>query len=403
MKIKNLLAVCVTAFALLSCSDSDNNQDLLPSEGGLAAITVKIKGTADTRALSGEEAGSANENDINLLEFFVFNADGSYQKYFKPAALASDNQYTFLVNAGNLTILTAVNQNLGEPSPAPASLADFKRNSLYKGLSLDGSNSRADISAATGFSMAAEGVVNVVEGETNTLNLSVRRLLSKVESPKTDPSVQITVPEADLLKILGLDESGTVPVDLKWTFDSYMVINGINQSQAFEYQNLTDWKRFATASNFKTTFSTDGKTVETVYSAKNDDAGETTNGFLPAAYSKPVYVYENVPTAIQGGDGLAATVFDKDEVVAFIIQGTFSGTGVDNVTRYWRVNLLKDDIWKIYRNSIYRITMKNVKTIGWSTPKEAEEEGPVVDPTESSISINIEVAKWDVRTQEVDL
>lgn len=403
MKIKNLLAVCVTAFALLSCSDSDNNQDLLPSEGGLAAITVKIKGTADTRALSGEEAGSANENDINLLEFFVFNADGSYQKYFKPAALASDNQYTFLVNAGNLTILTAVNQSLGEPSPAPASLADFKRNSLYKGLSLDGSNSRADISAATGFSMAAEGVVNVVEGETNTLNLSVRRLLSKIESPKTDPSVQITVPEADLLKILGLDESGTVPVDLKWTFDSYMVINGINQSQAFEYQNLTDWKRFATASNFKTTFSTDGKTVETVYSAKNDDAGETTNGFLPAAYSKPVYVYENVPTAIQGGDGLAATVFDKDEVVAFIIQGTFSGTGVDNVTRYWRVNLLKDDIWKIYRNSIYRITMKNVKTVGWSTPKEAEEEGPVVDPTESSISINIEVAKWDVRTQEVDL
>jgi hypothetical protein len=403
MKIKNLLAVCVTAFALLSCSDSDNNQDLLPSEGGLAAITVKIKGTADTRALSGEEAGSANENDINLLEFFVFNADGSYQKYFKPAALASDNQYTFLVNAGNLTILTAVNQSLGEPSPVPASLADFKRNSLYKDLSLDGSNSRADISAATGFSMAAEGVVNVVEGETNTLNLSVRRLLSKIESPKTDPSVQITVPEADLLKILGLDESGTVPVDLKWTFDSYMVINGINQSQAFEYKNLTDWKRFATTSNFKTTFSTDGKIVETVYSAKNDDAGETTNGFLPAAYSKPVYVYENVPTTIQGGDGLTATVFDKDEVVAFIIQGTFSGTGVDNVTRYWRVNLLKDDIWKIYRNSIYRITMKNVKTVGWSTPKEAEEEGPVVDPTESSISINIEVAKWDVRTQEVDL
>ena len=403
MKIKNLLAVCVTAFALLSCSDSDNNQYSLPSEGGLAAITVKIKGTADTRALSGEEAGSANENDINLLEFFVFNADGSYQKYFKPTALASGNQYTFLVNAGNLTILAAVNQNLGEPSSAPASLADFKRNSLYKDLSLDGSNSRTDISASTGFSMAAEGMVNVVEGETNTLNLSVRRLLSKIESPKTDPSLQITVPKTDLLEILGLDESGAVPIDLKWTFDSYMVINGINQSQAFEYKDLTDWKRFATASNFKTTFSTDGKTVETVYSVKADDTGETTNGFLPATYAKPVYVYENVPTTIQGGDGLTATVFDKDEVVAFIIQGTFSGTGVSDVTRYWRVNLLKDDSWKIYRNSIYRVTMKNIRTAGWSTPKEAEEEGPVIDPAESSISINIEVAKWDVRTQDVDL
>lgn len=106
---------------------------------------------------------------------------------------------------------------------------------------------------------------------------------------------------------------------------------------------------------------------------------------------------------MQGGNGSAATVFDKDEVVAFIVRGTFSGTGESGVTRYWRVNLLKDDAWKIYRNSIYRITMKDIKTVGWSTPKEAEEEGPVVSPTESSISINIEVAQWDVRTQDVDL
>ena len=47
--------------------------------------------------------------------------------------------------------------------------------------------------------------------------------------------------------------------------------------------------------------------------------------------------------------------------------------------------------------------MKDIKTVGWATPKDAEEEGPVVSPEESSISINIEVAKWDVRTQNVDL
>ena len=107
---------------------------------------------------------------------------------------------------------------------------------------------------------------------------------------------------------------------------------------------------------------------------------------------------------LQGSNGQAATVFDKDEVVAFIIKGTFSGTGVSDVTRYWRVNLLKDDAWKIFRNSIYRITMQDITTVGWGTPKEAEEEeGPVIDPSESSITIDIEVAKWDVRTQDVDL
>ena len=403
MRIKNLWAVAITVCTLLSCSDSDNSMNEPIVQGKKAAITVKIKGSTVTRAQTGEEAGSADENAIKSLEFFFFNSDGSYQKYFKPEVLATNNQYTFLVDAGNLTVLTAVNQNLGEPSPAPASLTDFKKNSLYKELLLDGSNSRADISTSTGFAMAAEGTINVVEGETNTLNLSVRRLLSKIESPKVDPSNQITAPKDDLLKILGLGENGTVPSDLKWTFDGYMVINGINQSRAFEYKELEDWTRFATATNFKTTFSMDGETVESVYSVKKDDADETTNGFLPAIYDKPVYVYENVPTTLQGGNGSVATVFDKDEVVAFIVRGTFSGTGVSGVTRYWRVNLLKDDAWKIYRNSIYRITMKDIKTVGWSTPKEAEEEGPVVSPTESSISINIEVAQWDVRTQDVDL
>lgn len=71
---------------------------------------------------------------------------------------------------------------------------------------MNGSNSRADIDASTGFAMAAEGSVNVIESETNILNLSVRRLLSKIENPKVDPNNQITAPKSDLLKVLGLEE-----------------------------------------------------------------------------------------------------------------------------------------------------------------------------------------------------
>lgn len=127
MRIKNLCMISAMSFALLSCSDSDDTSTPANIQGKKASITVSIKGNADTRSLAGEEAGSAEENDIKSLEFFVFNADGTYQKYFKPEDLALNNQYTFLVDAGNLTILTAVNQNLGEPSPVPSSLADFKK------------------------------------------------------------------------------------------------------------------------------------------------------------------------------------------------------------------------------------------------------------------------------------
>ena len=40
MKLRNLLAVSVTAFTLLSCNDSDNNLNPAPNQGELAAITV---------------------------------------------------------------------------------------------------------------------------------------------------------------------------------------------------------------------------------------------------------------------------------------------------------------------------------------------------------------------------
>ena len=49
MKIKCFLAVSVTAFTLLSCNDSDDALPPVSSENnGPAAITIKVKGTADT-------------------------------------------------------------------------------------------------------------------------------------------------------------------------------------------------------------------------------------------------------------------------------------------------------------------------------------------------------------------
>lgn len=48
--------------------------------------------------------------------------------------------------------------------------------------------------------MAAEGTANVVEGETNKLSLSIRRLLSKVESPKVAPTNEIKYPMPSCLK-----------------------------------------------------------------------------------------------------------------------------------------------------------------------------------------------------------
>ena len=43
--------------------------------------------------------------------------------------------------------------------------------------------------------------------------------------------------------------------------------------------------------------------------------------------------------------------------------------------------------------------MQDITTVGWGTPKEAERRRTCYHPSESSITIDIEVAKWDVRTK----
>ena len=131
MKFQNLLSIALTSMVLLSCNDSDNGIETPAAQVKKAFVTINIKGNTITRALSEEVPGTGIENDIKSLEFFVFNANGSFQKYFKPETTVQNNQYTFLVDAGNLTILAAVNQNLGEPSTTPISLTDFKNASLY--------------------------------------------------------------------------------------------------------------------------------------------------------------------------------------------------------------------------------------------------------------------------------
>lgn len=387
MKLFKFFAAFFAAFALVSCNNSDDNVAPNP-KGGEALITVKIEGT-NTRALDGTETATDAENKINSLEFFVFNDNGTFQKYYKPASL-SGSQYSFLVSAGNLKVLVAANQNLGTTT---LDYADFK-----KTLNATVLNDGTSRTAPTAFAMAAEGQVTVVESETNVLDLTVRRLMSKVNAPTVKDGIAVTAPDDKLLEVFELAADGTVPTNIKWTFDGYAVINGINKSYAFEY-TLSAWKRFTGAENFKTEFDID-ENITDVYSGT---AADVAVGFLPAATATPVYVYECVPTKLTGGDGTTATTFAPDEVVAFIVKGTFSGDGVDAVTRYWRVNMIKDDIWKIYRNTVYKVTMNEIKTIGWATPKEAEEEGPIVDPTENSISINIATAPWDVRVQDIDI
>lgn len=418
MKTFKLSAIALMGLGLAACQKEETGKTIVSGDPVEVSVTLQGSSSILSRANGNPIPGTDAENAIKVVEFFVYNEDGSKDTtypYFSPTS-PTTGTHTFLVSAGtNKKFLAAINQSLGEAAVEDTydEMVEVLANKML--FTASDNYSQTAIEATVGYGMAGEGVQTVVAGQTNKLSITVSRVLSRVRSPKVNgggsgleggavfPAANVTPEVLDeyLTEIFGDDYKnlGAPVQDLKWAFTGYVLINGIDRSYAFDNKNTWDP---AGRQYFKTQYVTgsDGKTLESVY-------GGATGGdlFHAAGNTDEIFVYENSPGLAQSG-GSGGTVFKQDEVTAFLIKGAFSATNINSgtpVTRYWRVNLIKDDIWKIFRNCVYEITMNTINTPGFETPKEAEEDGPIVHPNESSISIDLNIAPWGYKTQGVDL
>lgn len=417
MKKCTILAVALIALGLAACQKDNDNKQKQPKDDPVL-VTISLKGGSDKvlRADSGTEAGTSAENAILKIEFFVYESDGTQDAttpYYSPTTISGT--HTFLVNPGSgKKFMVAVNQYLGE-AKAAATYDDMLEVVADKML-FDGTlnNSQTAIDGGVGYAMAGENSADVITGSTNKITIDISRLLSRVRAPKVKgggtglvgddlfPSLDNSVKDEYFTEIFGTgytDLSGAPVENLKWEFTGYTVINGVDRSYAF--LNGDTWNP-AGKLYFKTAYLTDdGVSLKSVYGGAAD--GDL---FLAADNAGEVFVYENTPGIESVGGPGEASVFLPDEVTAFLVKGQFSASNINAgapVTRYWRVNMIKDDAWKIHRNCIYEITMNTINTPGFNTPKEAEEDGPIVHPEQSSISIDLNVLDWGLKTQNVDL
>lgn len=416
MKINNILAASlIAALGFTACAKDSGEK--IEKKGNPAEVTVNLKAPKATRADGGTEPGEGNEIAVTSLEFFVFDSSGtpdSETPYLRKTA-GLNSATTLPITAGDgKQFLVGVNTNifadLAAYEAAAATPANVVHAEILKkitALELINTNSKTNPGSG-GFVMSAEATKNVLEAPAvNTLTMTIERTLSKVESPVAAANLTTTAvaEDLDMLKELWPAVAATADIEnLTWDFDGYVVINGIKNSYVFE-RDLESWTApylspATGASWFKTTYAdASGVAINTVYGGSGTD-----DNFIAAGSTDVVYVYENSPEKIAGQPG-EATTFVKDQVTAFLIKGTFScddSATYPDVTRYWRVNLIKDDVWKVYRNSIYRITLNNVLTPGYATPKDAENTDPIVDPNETSITIDLNIAPWYIKIQGVD-
>lgn len=397
MKLFNYYLCIAAGFVLMACGNNEPNEltnsGNTPLPEGTANISVTIKGSNFTRLDGNPIDGTPAENKISKLEFYVFESDGERdtERSYVPIADYAGGKINFAVNAGlNKKVVVAANMNLGEM--ATKNYAEVKK--TISDLELDNTNSR--VIPTSGIPMSGEGTVDVVQDVLdNKITIEISRLFAKVFKPAVINNVPVDIDMDELKEIFG-DEIDQQPV---FKLDSYALINGIDNSDAFD--NMSTWDRTG-RQYLLSGFTADvNANLNLAYSGLEGTGNYWLSG--EEDESEYVFAYENVPLpkTVNGVSG-----FDRNTVYAFLIKGSLEYDQTEE-DRYWRVNLIRDDMYKIYRNTVYKVTINKITTAGYATAKEAEEDnnnGHVVPgEDQTGILATIEVAKWNLKTQETDM
>jgi hypothetical protein len=422
---------------LAACnSDEDHGKEALISKPAEVEISIV---TPSTYALTGgEEPGSADENKVTSIEIYVFNADGTIDTktgatgngYFSatvPTATTTFS-YTVIMDSGNQKKFVAVaNMGLG----ALASGEDYDdlkaklSTAAFTASAAAGYNSRTI--PANGFEMSGETVAKIEPGPINSVRIPISRLVSKINAPNffyLDPADGTTkiytgvVFTPDQVKELWGDDAGDVGT-IAFRSVGYALVNGITKSSALFNGRLSDnddtaprtkpWGDWTWdgKSYLNSTFDTDGKYTGAYSGQSNSgDWFLATDGSV--AGEEYVYVYENKPEMTTVND---QTGLDPKKVYAFIVKGELVVDGDTNnsndlnLVRYWRVDLARDDAYHILRNNLYSVYIKTIKSIGFPTEQEAEDDPDIIppNPEDTSAKIEIEVNKWRVNQTITDI
>lgn len=412
MKTINFFAaMTLFAFTFVACSQSDD--DANEKVKGIAKVTLNISSPSSTRGIDGEEIGTDAENNIKSVEFYVFNSDGTVDKevgrpaanvdgtgYIKVTALSKN--YVINITAGNdKKFVAVINQNLkavGSYKELKSKLSDGK----FIATNEKENNSR--IIPANGFEMSGEATQSVAKEANTPVTIKVSRLVSKVNPLTLSKDFKMEIDPKEIDKLWGKD-SGITNDMITFKCDGYALINGIDKSHEFFIGTTTgldidvngnvSWPNWIRGDKVNLVSGFNGKEYKNTYSGYDEN---NKTWFLS---TDNVYVYENKPNEITV-DGTKG--WDPKSVYAFIIKGDLIVDKHTTQTRYWRLNLIKDNNYHVLRNCVYKVSVKSITNIGQDTPKDAEEVVPVIPfPDATSVTADIEVLKWRINIYNTDI
>ncbi|MCD8041701.1 MAG: fimbria major subunit [Tannerellaceae bacterium] len=408
MRITKFVTFAIACVVLFSACNKDEFDGVeIPSigvgEGSISLVLTDSTVPASVRSEELEDGGEAGESDIHVVEFYVFNGSTPdlttpYKKY-----TTTDGRFTFDVDAAsNKTVLAAINMNLGEIS---GSLEDVKKE-IYK----QPINSPVGIS--NNIPMTGEYTdLTVSSGDVETIVLEVSRLYARFNAPDASAARMNIKKQSELDSLAILLPN--VPVNqIKFNMTGHVVINGLKKSFAFPNYGTAE------ANRWDSDVWTIGNTLENYTKSdydNNGNLGTVYSGGIFLKNNESVYLYENCPVYFSSSETGTTSGYYASSVYSFIIEGElFDAENPNNkVTRYWRINVSKtgdqETIFKILRNAIYNINIKDVRTVGYATPEEAEDDdednggGVIPGVNDAAIEVDVKVLSWRVFHEDSDI
>lgn len=378
--------------------------------------------------------------------------------YTKITSLDQETLATTVIVTGaapaTSTIVAVVNME-----PSIGVVADYAAlkaklaSGLYTADATNGWNSRSEAGIGNGFEMSGVTTIAIATNGSTDVPITVNRLASKIYAPTFLASQSapggaktgLSISDEKLVKLWeGTDLDAvkaklavnTDPIQSILTFKAlgYAVINGRSKSDVLFVGNssmndmLTEgtpavpkWNTWSGTNKdqLHSSFATDGMYTNNYSGPQGLDndqkavVGQENGYFLDLTLTVTeaeekdahrVYVYENKPEAILSGG------YKSNSVVSFIIKGDIIVDGDDanvdglNRIRYWRVDIVKDDNYHVFRNCVYHINIKNITTIGYGTPKGAENGGGVIPGVdEAAAEIELFIAPWRLYNYETEM
>ncbi|MDR0893179.1 MAG: hypothetical protein LBN24_11295 [Mediterranea sp.] len=406
MKQIKYFAMCVAAVTMAACS----NDALAPDDNGLqggeqsnevANFEVKITGV---NPLSRVPLQTTEESNITKLEFFIFNNDGT-QDQLTPYAIFDENQiltakgkYNLQALEGDKQVIVVANSNLGKLDVGKT-MSDLE--TMFSTFKLDVTNNDPKNIPDEGLEMSGKSAeFALTKGLTTAVSVNLIRLTSKIVAPQVAQPLTVVISDDDSKAVFGnTPDQGSA---ITFTYKGYTFINGAINSHVWmdgQFENWTHKGYTDTHTWYPSSFNQDGDYTE-VYSGED----KPNNTFFLTTQS--VYVHENQPNSATDNANISG--FVAKQVYSYIIKGTLTAkiNGADEVkTRYWRVNLQKDNDYRILRNKFYQLTLTNVVSAGFLTPKEAEEAPGEIIPSKdnSSILFTLNVVDWDQINEDTEM